>query len=137
MPRFYLNKIVRDKILDEYINDTEVEVDYGVLSGYELIRKLAEKAMEETSEIVSVVSNQSSNLDLDELTSEIADTREILDTLCKTCGISEEAIAARRKHKRTKKGGFERSAYIVSLKLPENHSWTKYYRLHPDKFREE
>jgi predicted house-cleaning noncanonical NTP pyrophosphatase (MazG superfamily) len=52
MPRFYLNKIVRDKILDEYINDTEVEVDYGVLSGYELIRKLAEKAMEETSEIV-------------------------------------------------------------------------------------
>ena len=128
MPKFYLNKIVRDDIFDEYSSDPTAKVDHKILAGDELIRKLAEKVVEEAGEIASVVSEQTSeSMDLDKLTSEIADLKEVLIALYKRCGINEEAVETKRQEKLTKKGGFNKGAYILSLELPEDHEWTEYF----------
>lgn len=106
MPKFYLNKIVRDNIFDEYNNDPTVKVDHKILAGDELIKKLAEKVVEEAGEIASAVSEQTSeSMDLNKLTSEIADLKEVLIALCKQCGITEEAVETKRQEKLTKRGG--------------------------------
>jgi len=101
------------------------EVAHKRLHGDELIAALADKIIEEAKELRE---NPTAN--------EIADVREALNRLAAVCGISEADITEAQKQKREKNGGFENGDYIVSVTLPADNKWAKYYAADPERFPE-
>lgn len=122
---FKLNKLVRDKIVQNHINSGG-KVQYRNLSPQEKRRALTDKIIEEAGELTSSK----------EIAEELADLQEVLDQLAKDAGITKTKISAAQKKKRSNNGGFKNGDYIEHETWPEDHKWSKYYASDPNRFPE-
>ena len=99
-------KLVRDLIPMIIKQNDGVEVPLKVLSDKEFELYLKKKAIEEATELV--------NADTDShILEEIADLREILDTLEKFKGFTPEQVRAVQDEKRQKRGAFEKRLLML------------------------
>lgn len=128
MPTFKLNKLVRDKLRDEY-QRTNQKATYRELTLDDHKLELKNKIVEETKEI---------QLDkpVAEITDEIADIRQVLDDFMGLYGITEEQVTAAKQKKYIKKGGFAAGNFVETLELADDDKWVGYYRQSPDIFPE-
>lgn len=128
MPSFKLNKLVRDKLVDDYIKCNQ-QAEYKKLSSAEHKSELIRKIIEEVGEIKSDNSS-------DEIISEIADIKQAIDDYAELCDISSEQIESKKQLKFNKKGGFSGGNYVTTIKLADGDEWVDYYRKSPDIFPE-
>lgn len=130
--RFYLRKLVRDKVLDNILNDPKVlEVDYHLMDRKEFTESLIDKIHEEADEI-PVLGEVN-----DEIIKEIADVQEVIDELIRRYGIATADIRAAQENKRNKVGGFENKVYIDNVLLDDASEWIDVFRDQPHKYTEE
>ncbi len=129
MPKFKLNKLVRDKLPADYEKAGQKAV-YRELTPSEHKSELIRKIIEEASEINVYNSNE-------EITGEIADIQQVLDDLAFICGIDQNQINLIKQAKNDKKGGFRNGAFVDTLELADTDEWVQYYRKRPDVFPEE
>ncbi len=128
MPKFKLNKLVRDNYLEIFEADNQ-KAECEILNGIGLKIALAKKATEEMREIDFSKSKH-------QIASEIIDARQALDDMAIVCGISEEYLRDLQKQKHAKLGGFLKGYYVETLELSEDDKYVQYYRDQSDKFPE-
>ena len=92
------NKLVRDLIPYQLVAKGKA-VLWKDAKEEEILRYLAMKLREETTELINAKNNK-------EIIEEMADVREVLDTIAKQFGIKEDEVIACQNMKRSKKGGF-------------------------------
>lgn len=129
MPKFKLNKLVRDKLPVDY-ERTGQKATYRQLTPFEHKSELIRKIIEEASEINIYNSNE-------EIVGEIADIQQVLDDLAFVCGIDQGQINLIKQAKNDKKGGFKAGSFVDTLELADDDEWVQYYRKRPDVFPEE
>lgn len=132
MIRFYLQKLVRDKVIDDCLSDPEVlKTSYRQLSGEEFRRELLRKIHEEADEIPLGDDKR------DESLAELADLQEVVDALRQNFGFSKEEIQTAQQRKRDNRGGFDERHYIDYNDIAEGSRWVDVFRAQPEKYREE
>ena len=132
MIRFYLQKLVRDKVVKKCLDDEEVlHTEYRILDKQEFRRELLRKVHEEADEI-PLGDNQR-----DESLKELADLQEVVDALRQDFGFSIEQIQEEMARKKQDKGGFDKRHYIEYHDLTDDGRWVKVLRAQPGKYREE
>lgn len=128
MPKFELDKLVRDGLREKYQEHGQVVV-YKELSPDELKRSLIKKIVEEATEI-----NPSESIF--DVTREISHVKQVLADLALVCGISEEQIYIVQQEEYENKGGFSGGTYVDTIELADGDEWVEYYRKRPDVFPE-
>lgn len=128
MPTFELNKLVRDKLPNEYSKNGQ-EAKYKELSLEQYQHELINKIIEEATELGLEAAT-------DKVISEIADIRQVLADLMKTYGIEEDQVIQKQLEKLEKIGGFSDARYVTTIELAEQDEWVKYYRKKPDVYPE-
>jgi len=128
MPKFVLNKIVRDKLVADYERLGQ-KAEYKKLSQQEHKCELIRKIFEEVGEI---------NPDdaTDKIAGEIADLQQVIKDFMSLCSVNDEQVEAFRQAKFDKKGGFVDGAYVTTITLSDDDEWVKYYRERPNIFPE-
>jgi len=128
MPKFRLNKLVRDGLKNIYDN-TDQKAVYRKLTLNEHKQQLVNKINEEVLEI-----------DIDDpvhaITGEIADIRQVLDDLMSLYNIGEKQVKDTQNKIHDKKGGFTEATFVEVLELKDDDKWVEYYRKRPDLFPE-
>jgi predicted house-cleaning noncanonical NTP pyrophosphatase (MazG superfamily) len=127
MPKFHLNKLVRDKLLESYL-ELNQKPNYRTLERPEHIEQLIDKVAEEIREIKGAPT--------DKLASEIADVQEALDSLKRLVGVTDEDVQEAQRRKRAKAGSFDKGVFIHTLDLENDDEWVNYYRREPERFPE-
>ena len=128
MPKFRLNKIVRDKLLEMYVG-LHQKPDYELLDRKQHIEALIAKAAEELRELAEAAT--------DKRAGEIADVLEVLDSLKRVLGLSDTEINNIQAAKRAKSGSFDRGVFIRTLDLEDSdQEWIAYYRREPERHPE-
>lgn len=128
MPKFELNKLVRDGLRGEYERTNQNPV-FRELSIDELKTQLARKIIEEANEIKV-------NSRPDEVIDEVADIRQTIDDIMAIYNITEEQVKLAQQKKYDKKGGFANGVFVETLELGDGDPWIEYYRKNPDIFPE-
>jgi predicted house-cleaning noncanonical NTP pyrophosphatase (MazG superfamily) len=128
MPTFIFNKLIRDKLKDEYEKMGQVAT-YKMLSSAELLDALKQKMIEEAKEIPSDGSR-------DDILAELADVQQVIDDTAHHVGITLAEIESAKTKKIEKKGGFSEGLYVERLELKDDDEWVEYYRKNPDLFEE-
>lgn len=132
MVRFYLQKLVRDKVVPNCLDDPEVlHTEYRELDSQEFCRELVRKIHEEADEIPL------GDKQRDESLKELADLQEVVDTLRQAFGFSIEQVQEEMARKKQKKGGFDNRHYIEYNDLVDGSKWVEIFRAQPEKYREE
>ena len=132
MPEFYFNKLVRDKVLENCLNESEtLETKYRVLDDEEFSRELIRKIIEEANEIPI-----HSGADRKEVLAELADLQTVVSTLRQHFGFSEAELQEAMAQKTAKKGDFSGRNYIESVVLADNSPWVAYFRVNPERYPE-
>lgn len=132
MIRFYLQKLVRDKVVEKCLDDEEVlHTEYQILDKQEFRRELLRKIHEEVDEI-PLGDNQH-----DESLKELADLQEVVDTLRQDFGFSIEQVQEEMARKKQDKGGFDKRHYVTYHDLADDSKWVEIFRAQPEKYREE
>lgn len=81
---------------------------FEFVRGLRHIQALLEKLREEADEVARVPLNEGLTAKARaELLEEIADTREVLDALCRSAGITEAEVLEGMREKRERNGGFD------------------------------
>jgi len=128
MPTFIFNKLVRDKLRDEYTRMGQ-KAYYRILTKTELSVELTRKIIEEIKEIPADGTKA-------EMIAELADAKQAFDDLLTLHSISSADVATAQQEKLEKKGGFSGGTFVSSLELEEDDDWVAYYRGNPDVFTE-
>ena len=132
MVRFYLQKLVRDKVVKKCLDDEEVlHTEYRELDKQEFRRELLRKIHEEADEI-PLGDNQR-----DESLKELADWQEVVDTLRQDFGFSIEQVQEEMARKKQDNGGFDNRHYIEYNDFIDDSRWVEILRAQPGKYREE
>ncbi|QCT42379.1 nucleoside triphosphate pyrophosphohydrolase [Candidatus Nanosynbacter featherlites] len=132
MVRFYLQKLVRDKVVPNCLDDPEVvHTEYRELDSQEFRRELVCKVHEEADEIPL------GDKQRDEALKELADLQEVVDTLRQDFGFSIEQVQEAMARKKQKKGGFDNRHYIEYNDLVDDSKWVEIFRAQPEKYHEE
>ena len=132
MVRFYLQKLVRDKVVPNCLDDPEVvHTEYRELDSQEFRRELVCKVHEEADEIPL------GDKQRDESLKELADLQEVVDALRRDFGFSIEQVQEEMARKKQKKGGFDNRHYIEYNDLVDDSKWVEIFRAQPEKYREE
>ena len=132
MVRFYLQKLVRDKVVLNCLDDPEVvHTEYRELDSQEFRRELVCKVHEEADEIPL------GDKQRDESLKELADLQEVVDALRRAFGFSDEQVKEEMARKKQKKGGFDNRYYIEYNDLVDDSKWVEIFRAQPEKYREE
>ena len=128
MPSFILNKLIRDKIKDDYARLGQKAV-FKKLDTLEHQKALISKIIEETNEI---------NIDEsdDKIAGEIADLQQVISDFMILKNISSLQVEQLRQAKFDKKGGFLNGDFVDTIELADDDEWVEYYRQHPDVFPE-
>jgi predicted house-cleaning noncanonical NTP pyrophosphatase (MazG superfamily) len=130
--RFYFEKLVRDKVVDDCLKDEKVlRTEWRQLGNDEYIRELVKKSIEEAEEIPLDSNDRAIALE------EIADFQTVIDALRIAMGFSEQEVQEAKDRKATKKGDFTARRYIEYVDLADNSEWIAYFRAQPEKYREE
>lgn len=127
MPRFYLQKLVRDKLRQEYAALGQ-EAHYRKLSKTELLLALKQKLREELNELDPT--------NPESVSSESADILQALEDLWAMHDLFTTDIEAKKREKFAKKGGFAGGTFVDVLELQEDDEWVGYYRKEPQRFPE-
>jgi predicted house-cleaning noncanonical NTP pyrophosphatase (MazG superfamily) len=106
--RHELNKLVRDDIPD-LIRERGESVTTATLDNESLIRALKEKLVEESYELLDA-------RDIAAITAEMADIREVADSLIKKLNIANDDVTKEQTRKRRERGGFERGIVLVETR---------------------
>ncbi len=126
MPKFRLNKLVRDGLPAKYEQLDQKATGHKLADG-ELKAALLRKIIEEAEELLRE----------DEITAEeVADLAQAFDDFIGTTELSEEEIQAVKEKKKAEKGGFLGGNFIEFLELYEDDEWVEYYRQDPERFLE-
>lgn len=128
MPKFRLDKLVRDR-LPEIYEEADQKAEYTKLTGDELKQALLRKAIEEINEIDLSESRP-------EITRELSHVQQALADLALLCDISPEQIEAVQVEEFEDKGGFTEGVFIYTIELNDHDSWVNYYRRFPTIFSE-
>lgn len=132
MVRFYLQKLVRDRVVPNCLDDPEVlHTEYRELDSQEFRRELVCKVHEEADEIPL------GDKQRDESLKELADLQEVVDALRQAFGFSDEQVKEEMARKKQKKGGFDNRHYIEYNDLVDDSKWVEVFRAQPEKYREE
>ncbi|XMT16743.1 nucleoside triphosphate pyrophosphohydrolase [Candidatus Saccharibacteria bacterium oral taxon 488] len=132
MVRFYLQKLVRDKVVKKCLDDEEVlHTEYRILDKQEFRRELLRKVHEEADEI-PLDDNQR-----DESLKELADLQEVVDALRQGFGFSIEQVQEEMARKKQDNGGFDNRHYIEYNDFIDDSRWVEILRAQPGKYREE
>lgn len=127
MRKFKWSKLVRDKIVNRIKAEGSIP-HYKRLTDEEFIIELKKKILEEAKEIVKT---EESNI-----TQEIADLQEVIDTLIRMTNVSKEKISQIQKIKNDEVGSFDKREYIETVETQDNSTWIQYYLDNPDKYPE-
>ncbi len=127
MRKFQLNKLVRDKIVDEMITIGDTPT-WRKLSQKEYILALKKKLVEESNEVL-----KASNKDI---LDELAATQEIIDSILNTLQISKSDFAKIQKKKNTEKGSFKKKLFVEFLEAEAGSKWANYFGADPKKYPE-
>jgi len=117
--RFKVEKLIRDHVPAIW-RAKGIVVNERSMNQDEFIIRLKEKLLEEAKEV-----NASQNLE--ELTEELADMLEVIQSITKANGLSMQQIEQKRLEKLTTKGGFDRKIYSHSVDIEESNSAIAYY----------
>ena len=132
MIQFYLQKLVRDRVVPNCLDDPEVlHTEYRELDSQEFRRELLRKVHEEAYEI-PLDDNQR-----DESLKELADLQEVVDVLRRDFGFSSEQVQEEMARKKQDKGGFDKRHYVTYHDLANDSKWVEVFRAQPEKYREE
>ena len=132
MVRFYLQKLVRDKVVPNCLDDPEVvHTEYRELDSQEFRRELVCKIHEEADEI-PLGDNQR-----DEALKELADLQEVVDALRQAFGFSIEQVQEAMARKKQDNSGFDNRHYIEYNDFTDDSRWVEILRAQPGKYREE
>lgn len=128
MPKFRLNKLVRDGLKQKYAALGQ-QAKYPKLSRDEHIKLLIEKIIEEVKEIPI-------NGTVKEIAYEIGDVQQGINDLRSLFGVTEQEVEAARQEVFKDKKGFAGGTYVGTLTLKDGDSWVDYYRSDPNRFPE-
>lgn len=128
MPKFYLNKLVRDKLRGEYERIGQKAV-CRVLAPPDHKRELVNKIIEEAREIQ--IDSEAS-----EIINEIADIQQVIEDLMILFDVTKEQVSVAKQNKYDKKGGFSAGHFVETLELADGDEWVDYYRKRPEVFPE-
>jgi len=128
MPTFIFNKLIRDKLKDEYVK-LDHRATYIELSESELLEALKQKIIEEAKEIPADGLKE-------EIISELADIEQVIEDIAKRYGILDKEIVSAKQKKFEKKGGFAEGLFVERVELNDDDEWVEYYRKSPEKYRE-
>ena len=128
MAIFRLSKLVRDKI-PQLMNQDDQAATVRTLQGNDLQKSLLLKLKEEADEALSALDNDT------EFIGEMADIKEVLDTILRQKNIDDAALSEAQRIKRDAKGGFEDGQFIDTL-ATEDDTWISYYRERPLQYQE-
>lgn len=124
--KIIFNKVVRDKSV-ELLKEMGGELITKELDLDELSIQLKEKLKEEAYEVINAQS-------LKELTEEIADVLEVIDTMLSSYGISRAEVESLQLQKREKKGGFSKRLFALYAYADEKSAAVTYAQQYPDKY---
>ncbi|MEO6760955.1 MAG: nucleoside triphosphate pyrophosphohydrolase [Candidatus Saccharimonadales bacterium] len=127
MKSFILNKLVRDKILDDMQNKGQ-QAALKELSDKEFLHELSRKLVEEANEF--------SSADPKEALKELADVLEVVEALAGAIGSDFESLRAIQSERKAKRGGFDKRIYVGRLDLADDDPWVDYYAEDPEKYKE-
>ena len=127
MPKFKLNKLVRDKIIEHQIK-AGTKPFYRLLDSKDHKRELINKLIEEAREVLVVEEKN--------VASEIADVQQALDDLIEQYKLKKSDILAHQERKKQENGTFKKGIYIDYIDILEDDPFTDYYRSEPDRFPE-
>ena len=123
MPKFILNKLVRDKIVEHQKAEGRAP-SYRALEPAEHKKALIEKIREEAREVPT----------FDQVTAkvvaELADVRQAFDDLCALYGVGEDDLRAAMMQKADKNGTFAGGTFVTEAELTDDSEWLQYYREH-------
>ena len=132
MPRFYWNKLVRDKIAHHSQVDPKViHIAYRKLDDESFHRELVRKADEEAREIP--IYNDGS----DDTLNELADLQSVVDALRVLKGYSEDQVREAVVKKTASKGDFKLRHFVEYVDLAPDSEWVETFRAQPEKYHEE
>ena len=132
MVRFYLEKLVRDKVVERCKADPQVlHTEYHQLDRAAYRRELQRKIYEEANEIP--LGDDS----LEEALQELADVQAVLDALRDDFGFSPQQVQDAVARKVAHAGGFQGRYYIAYNDLAKDSKWVEVFRAQPEKYREE
>jgi len=133
MPKFLLNKLVRQRLPEFYAQLGE-DAEVRELTGKELEMAVLDKIVEEAKE-----AQKEGKINLKEL----ADILQLLHDAVAASGKTLEDLEEQRKIKEAEKGGsvfmvndVPTGYFIKGLACAEDDKWTAYYRKEPDRFPE-
>lgn len=127
MPTFKLQKLVRDKIVEDQIALGQTP-HYRTLTPEEHRRELINKIIEEVTEL--------QNADSEDIAKEIADVQQALDDLIELYGLTKAEVTEAQQKKTAKAGAFKKGIFVDTLETAEDDPWTEYYRGNPERFPE-
>ena len=132
MVRFYLEKLVRDKLVEKCKADPQVlHTEYYQLDRAAYRRELQRKIHEEANEIPLGDDR------LEEALQELADVQAVLDALRDDFGFSPQQVQDAVTRKAAHAGGFQKRYYIAYNDLAEDSKWVEVFRAQPEKYQEE
>ena len=132
MIRFYLQKLVRDKVVKKCLDDEEVlHTEYRILDKQEFRRELLRKVHEEADEIPLDDNQRGESL------KELADLQEVVDALRQDFGFSTEQVQEEMARKKQDNDGFDNRHYIEYNDFTDDSRWVEILRAQPGKYREE
>lgn len=126
MPTFQTNLLVRDNRV-KLFEAQGCKVQYTTLPPAAIEEQLRGKLMEEATEAAL-------QEDSDKLLTECADLYEVMLTLLKLNGYSEEDLVTKADEKRQRLGGFTQGIYTETLTAPEGSETAEYHRQYPEKY---
>lgn len=117
--KFKLEKLIRDKILDNILSRDTNKVDYKILNKKDFLVSLKNKFFEEIEEL--------NFEDKKEALKELSDLQLIIDTCLKTLNINKKEFREIGKKKNKKVGKFDKKIYVKTVELDEKDEWFDYY----------
>ena len=129
MPRFYFRKLVRDRVVNNCLEDPKVlHTEYRALEGSEYIQELIYKIQEEAAEIDAG--------DRHDALKELADLQAVIDSIREELGFTEVELNEAKVDKMQQKGAFTKRHYIEYLDLADDSEWIEYFRKDSEKYPE-
>ena len=126
--RFKTEKLIRDH-LPSILRAKGIVLNERIMDQEEFISKLKAKLLEEAQEV-----NASQNLE--DLSEELADMLEVIQSIAKATGLSMQQIEQKRVEKLQTKGGFDCKIYCKCVDIEENNPAINYYLENPQKYPE-
>ena len=99
------NKLVRDKIPDIIKNSNKIPVT-RILSDDEYKLELLKKLVEESNEALDTNGNK------EDLTKELGDLLEVVESTIKAFGLDKEEISAVQEKRKQERGGFDKQIFL-------------------------